>query len=47
MSGVHERQVLNQLNSGHDPYHAIRCHWHVGNSLHWVMDVTFGKDHSL
>ena len=25
---------------------AIRCHWHVENALHWVLDVTFREDES-
>ena len=24
--------------------HAVRCHWHVENRLHWVMDVVFHDD---
>ena len=24
--------------------HAIRCHWHVENRLHWVLDVVFHED---
>ena len=24
--------------------YAVRCHWHVENRLHWVLDVVFHED---
>lgn len=26
---------------------AIRSHWAIKNSLHWVFDVTLGEDHFI
>jgi predicted transposase YbfD/YdcC len=23
---------------------AVRCHWHIENRLHWLLDVTFHED---
>jgi predicted transposase YbfD/YdcC len=24
----------------------VRCHWHIENRLHWVLDVIFHEDYS-
>ena len=34
--GADARQIL----------HAVRAHWHVENSLHWVLDMAFREDES-
>ena len=38
--------VANSLLSARHAATAIRCHWHVENSLHYTRDVTFQEDQS-
>jgi predicted transposase YbfD/YdcC len=44
----HERRyyLCSRTIGAKDLAHAVRCHWHVENRLHWVLDVVFGDDRS-
>ena len=39
------RWYISSLGRSADFINLIRSHWHVENSLHWVLDMTFGEDH--
>lgn len=36
--------IVSRLMTAEDLAKAIRCHWLIENSLHWVLDVTFRED---
>ena len=43
-----ERRVyISSLDASAERFASlVRGHWHVENRLHWVLNVTFGEDHS-
>ncbi|MCP4592058.1 MAG: ISAs1 family transposase [bacterium] len=43
---VHRRYYLTTLEDVGALARAVRSHWGVENSLHWVLDMAFDEDHS-
>ena len=44
---VERRFFISSLDTDAEKLaNAIRCHWHVENSLHWVLDVVYNEDRS-
>ena len=44
-TSVERRYFISSLEADAEKIaHAVRAHWRVENSLHWVLDVVFGED---
>jgi len=46
-SGLERRYYLSSMPLDAKLFaYAVRCHWHIENRLHWVLDVVFHEDFS-
>ena len=43
---IHRRYYLSSVDNVADFARAVRSHWAVENSLHWILDMAFDEDHA-